>query len=49
MLFEAEKFYTKQSPKILQYWITNEISPCIKENIIKIITNKPSKNTKNKK
>ena len=56
MLFNNEKIYTKQQPKILQYWITNEISPCLKKPIVKIITlnnsninNNNNNNNNNKK
>jgi len=51
MLLDNDKNNNKQHPKILQYWITNELSPCIKESIVKIITldNNTSKKSNNKK
>ena len=39
---------TTNQPKILNYWITGEVSPCIKESIVKIITHDKEQTRKKK-
>ena len=46
---QYDNYLNNQSPKLLKFWLTNEIKPSINTNVKTLPNNKTTKSTQNKK